>query len=55
MKKVMKEMREEAIDELKNEAIELGANGIVGLSLDFDEYAEKMMMLTVSGTAGTFE
>lgn len=47
----MKKMREEALLELKEEAFKIGANAVVGISLDFDEYSEGMMMLSVSGTA----
>jgi len=47
----MKTMREEAIKDIKEEAFSRGANAIIGVSLDFDEYAEGMMLLTVSGTA----
>ena len=51
----MKKMREEALKEIKEEAVELGANAIVGLSLDFDEYAENMLLLTITGTAVEIE
>ncbi len=47
----MKQMREQALQELKEEAFELGANAVVGIKIDFDEYAEGMMMLSASGTA----
>ncbi len=47
----MKKMREQALRELKEEAFSVGADAIVGVKIDFDEYAEHMLMLSVSGTA----
>lgn len=47
----MKKMRETALEELKEEAFKLGANAVVGIKIDFDEYSEGMIMLSVSGTA----
>lgn len=48
----------EAIDRVKFAAYELGANGVVGLSIDLDEISGKgksMFMLTAIGTAVIFE
>jgi uncharacterized protein YbjQ (UPF0145 family)/DNA-directed RNA polymerase subunit RPC12/RpoP len=47
----MRRMRKEVLDELKEEAYSVGANAVIAVRLDFDEYAENMMMLTASGTA----
>lgn len=51
----MKTMREEALAEIKEEAFSKGANAVVGVSLDFDEYAEGMLLLTITGTAVVIE
>jgi len=51
MQKVMKQMREEALIELREEAFIFGANAVVGIKLDFDEYSEGMIMLSITGTA----
>lgn len=51
LQETMKKMREEALRDLKEEAVDNGANAVVGVSLDFDEYAENMLLLTVTGTA----
>jgi len=51
LQETMKKMREEALKDLKEEAIDRGANAVVGATLDFDEYAEGMLLLTITGTA----
>lgn len=51
----MNEMRKQAIHELREEAFQLKANAVVGVKLDFDEYAENMLMLSISGTAVVIE
>jgi uncharacterized protein YbjQ (UPF0145 family) len=45
--------REAAIEDMKAAAIELGADGIVGIDFDYEVLGEAngMMMVTVSGTA----
>lgn len=48
----------EASEELKQKAINLGANAIVGFKIDFDEISSKdksMFMVSVSGTACVIE
>lgn len=47
----LREARELAIDEMKNEAARLGANSIVGVDIDYEVVREGMLMVTVSGTA----
>lgn len=50
----LRKIYDSAIDELKIRAKELGANGILGLSIDFDEISggnKSMFMISVSGTA----
>lgn len=52
--KQIKRLYNDAIDQLKNSAFELGANCIVGLNIDLDEISGKgksMFMLTAVGTA----
>jgi uncharacterized protein YbjQ (UPF0145 family) len=51
LQKTMSQMREEALKDLKQEAFNRDANAIVGVTLDFDEYGESMLLLTVTGTA----
>ena len=45
--------REAALDEMKEAAKALGANGIIGIDFDYEVLGETngMMMVTVSGTA----
>lgn len=52
LQEAMKKMRVTALNEIKEEAFNLGANAVVGIKIDFDEYSEGMIMLSVSGTAG---
>lgn len=47
----MKTMRSTALEELTEEALNIGANAVVGIKIDFDEYSEGMIMLSISGTA----
>ncbi|WP_417659596.1 YbjQ family protein [Pseudidiomarina sp.] len=53
-KKQLESIREEAINELENKARALGANAVVGLSVDNDQISGKntqMLMITVTATA----
>lgn len=45
--------REAAISEMKNRALSLGANAIVGVDVDYEVLGQggNMLMVTVSGTA----
>jgi uncharacterized protein YbjQ (UPF0145 family) len=43
--------REIALREMEENARTLGANGIVGVDLDYETVREGMLMVTVSGTA----
>lgn len=49
--------REEAIQEMKNRAKAMGANGVIGVDVDYEVLGQggSMMMVTVSGTAVVFE
>ena len=44
--------REEAVEELKNRAISLGADAVIGCKMDYEILGEStVMMVTISGTA----
>ena len=45
--------REKALADLRAEAGELGADAVVGASLDYEEMGEGMLWVNVSGTAVT--
>ena len=51
--KVLREAKDTAIAEMKNEAQRLGANAIVGIDLDYETVGPNggMLMVTASGTA----
>jgi uncharacterized protein YbjQ (UPF0145 family) len=43
--------RREAINDLEAEASELGADAVIGASFDYEEMAEGMLWVNLSGTA----
>ncbi|MDQ0059765.1 YbjQ family protein [Paenibacillus harenae] len=47
----LKEARDIAIEEMKQQASRLGANAIVGIDIDYEVIREGMLMVAVSGTA----
>jgi len=47
----LKEARDVAIEEMKQQASRLGANAIVGIDIDYEVVREGMLMVAVSGTA----
>ncbi|MEP1200762.1 YbjQ family protein [Tateyamaria sp.] len=52
--KDLREMRKQALAEIKLEAAELGANAVIAMDLDYQEIGSKgssMLMLVASGTA----
>jgi uncharacterized protein YbjQ (UPF0145 family) len=52
--KVLREARETCLAELKKEAYEIGADGVIGIDLDYSEISDKgkgMLFLVASGTA----
>ncbi|MBI1391225.1 MAG: heavy metal-binding domain-containing protein [Alphaproteobacteria bacterium] len=55
--KSLREAREIALKELTDEALELGANAVVGVDLDYEVIGEmgSMMMVSASGTAVTID
>ncbi len=55
---VMKSMQDDVIAEVKEEASRLGANAIVGFSLDYDNVGSKnksLLMASAKGTAVVIE
>jgi uncharacterized protein YbjQ (UPF0145 family) len=50
---VMKEMQDDVVAELKEEAVRLGANAIVGFSLDYDNVGSKNKSLLMASAKGT--
>ena len=55
--KELRKARRLALDDLAEEASELGANAVVGIDLDYEVLGEKngMLMVTASGTAVVVE
>lgn len=55
--KVLREAKDIAIKEMKDNAMRLGADGIVGIDLDYETVGSHggMLMVTASGTAVRFE
>lgn len=47
----LKEARDVAIEEMKNQASRIGANAIVGIDIDYEVIRDGMLMVAVSGTA----
>jgi uncharacterized protein YbjQ (UPF0145 family) len=45
--------RREAIDDIRAEAEEMGADAVVGATFDYEEMAEGMLWVNLSGTAVT--
>jgi uncharacterized protein YbjQ (UPF0145 family) len=50
---VMKEMQDEVIAEARAEAVRLGANAIVGFSIDYDNVGSKQNSLLMASAKGT--
>ena len=55
--KVLKDARNVAVQEMKDEAAALGANAVVGVDLDYGAVGQSggMLMVTASGTAVVLE
>ena len=51
--KVMKAMQDDIINEAKEEARKLGANAIIGFSLDYDNIGSKSKSLLIASAKGT--
>ena len=50
---MLSDAREEAFNDLKARAREMGANGIIGIDIDYETVGSNgsMLMVTVTGTA----
>ncbi|GLQ05029.1 heavy metal-binding domain-containing protein [Sneathiella chinensis] len=53
--KELRKARAIALEELMEEAAEIGANAVVGVNLDTEIMGESMLMVVASGTAVTVE
>lgn len=53
--KELKKGRDEALEQMKNEAKGLGADAIIGIRFDYGEMGEGALMVTCSGTAVKLE
>ncbi|RKQ51049.1 uncharacterized protein YbjQ (UPF0145 family) [Roseivirga pacifica] len=55
--RVLREAKQNAMQELEYNARALGANAVVGIDLDYETIGQSssMLMVTASGTAVTFE
>jgi uncharacterized protein YbjQ (UPF0145 family) len=49
--KVLREAKDLALKEMQDAARELGANGVIGIDLDYETVGNGMLMVTASGTA----
>lgn len=53
--KALKAAKEAAVEDMTEEAKELGANAVVGVDLDYETIGDSMLMVSVSGTAVRLE
>ncbi|MCX7559809.1 heavy metal-binding domain-containing protein [Sulfitobacter sp. F26204] len=51
----LRDARVTAMSELEDEARALGADAVVGIDIDYEIISDSMMMVSVSGTAVSFE
>ncbi|QUJ77751.1 heavy metal-binding domain-containing protein [Sulfitobacter albidus] len=49
----LRDAREAAMKEIKEECYHVGGNAIVGIDIDYEIISDSMMMVSVSGTAVT--
>ena len=52
---VLREARETALKEMEEKAARAGANAVIGVDLDYETVGQSMLMVSVSGTAITYE
>jgi len=52
---VLREGRETAMREMEEKASRVGANAVIGIDIDYETVGRSMLMVTVSGTAVTYE
>jgi len=53
--KELRHAKEIAVKEMTDEAKRLGANGVIGIDLDYETIGQSMLMVSASGTAVTLE
>jgi len=53
--KVLKKAKEMAVNDMIDDAKNLGANAIVGVDLDYETVGDNMLMVSASGTAVVLE
>ena len=56
--KVLRDARKKVLDELRGEALAIGANAVIGVDLDYSEFSGKgkgMLFIVASGTAVIIE
>ncbi|OUR78960.1 hypothetical protein A9Q83_06010 [Alphaproteobacteria bacterium 46_93_T64] len=53
--KVLKAARADALEDLIEEAADLGANAVIGVSLDTEVMGDSMLMVVATGTAVTID
>ncbi len=51
----LRKAKDIALQELTEEAQKLGANGVIGVDLDYETIGQSMLMVSASGTAVTLE
>lgn len=52
---VLREAKNTALREMQEYALQLGANGVIGVDLDYETVGQSMLMVTASGTAVKIE
>lgn len=56
--KLLRDARRKVLDELRGEALDIGANAVIGVDLDYSEFSGKgkgMLFIVASGTAVVIE
>ena len=51
----LRKAKDIALEEMADQARSLGANGVVGIDLDYETVGQSMLMVSASGTAVTLE
>ena len=52
---VLRKARETALNEMEKKAEQVGANAVIGVDIDYETVGNSMLMVSVSGTAVTYE
>ena len=53
--KVLRKAKQIAMEEMQAKAVDLGANAVVGVDLDYETIREGMLMVVASGTAVVYQ